>query len=85
MSDQAKKFVVEVDVDTYSVIEEFCEQMNEEDQSVVEYLLNQSLSDFVTTYNNLKQGYMDYGHMNLEISDAFTATENEAYSHIEDY
>lgn len=83
MSDEARKFVVEIDAETYSVLEEFCEQIDEQDQRVMNYLLDQTLNEFVETYTNLKEGYVEYGHMNLEISHAFTETENEAYGHIE--
>lgn len=83
MSDETRKFIVEIDANTYSVIEEFCEQVDEKDQHVVNYLVDQKMHEFIETYRNLKQGYVDYGHMNLEISNAFSETENEAYGHID--
>ncbi len=83
MSQEKKKFVVEIDAETYSVIEDICEQIDEKDQNLINSLLKQSLKDFVTGYEELKEGYVEFGSMNLEISNAFTMTENEAYSHIE--
>lgn len=83
MSQEKKKFVVEIDAETYSVIENICEQIDEKDQTLINSLFKQSLKDFVTGYEELKEGYVEFGSMNLEISNAFTMTENEAYSHIE--
>lgn len=83
MSQEKKKFVVEIDAETYSVIEDICEQIDEKDQTLINSLFKQSLKDFVTGYEELKEGYVEFGSMNLEISNAFTMTENEAYSHIE--
>lgn len=83
MAEDVKKFVVEVDAETYSVIAEYCEQANTEDHQVVNFLMNQSLDDFVKGYNNLKQGYVEMGKLNLEISNAFTVSENEAFSYVE--
>lgn len=83
MAEETKKIVVEIDSDTYSMIEEFCEQMNQDDNSILNQLIDQSLKEFVTNYKNLKQGYVEMGTINLEISDAFTVSENEAFDHIE--
>lgn len=83
MAEDVKKFVVEVDAETYSVIAEYCDQTNEKDYQVVNFLMNQSLDDFVKRYNNLKQGYVEMGKLNLEISNAFTVSENEAFSYVE--
>ena len=83
MSQEKKKFVVEIDAETYAVIENICEQIDEKDQTLINSLFKQSLKDFVTGYEELKEGYVEFGSMNLEISNAFTMTENEAYSHIE--
>lgn len=83
MAEDVKKFVVEVDAETYSVIAEYCEQANTEDHQVVNFLMNRSLDDFVKGYNNLKQGYVEMGKLNLEISNAFTVSENEAFSYVE--
>lgn len=83
MSQEKKKFIVEIDAETYAVIENICEQIDEKDQNLINSLLKQSLKDFVTGYEELKEGYVEFGSMNLEISNAFTMTENEAYSHIE--
>lgn len=83
MSDETKKMVVEIDEETYSVLEEFCENINEEKHTVLDYLLKRALTEFVDNYTNLKNGYVEMGNLNLEISRAFTVSENEAYDHVE--
>lgn len=83
MAEENKKIVVEIDSDTYSMIEEFCDQMNQDGSHILNHLIDQSLKEFVTNYKNLKQGYVEMGNINLEISDAFTVSENEAFDHIE--
>lgn len=83
MSDETKKMVVEIDEETYSVLEEFCENINEEKHTVLDYLLKRTLTEFVDNYTNLKNGYVEMGNLNLEISRAFTVSENEAYDHVE--
>lgn len=83
MSEDVKKFIVEIDTEAYSVLKEFCDQANEEDYKVVNFLMNRSMEDFISSYNNLKQGYMEMGKINLEISNAFSVSENEAFSYIE--
>lgn len=83
MAEESKKLVVEIDAQTYSLIEEYSRYMNQENKKVVNYLLNQSLKEFVTNYQNLKKGYVDMASINLEISDAFTVSENEAFNRID--
>jgi hypothetical protein len=83
MAEESKKLVVEIDAQTYSLIEEYSRYMNQENKKVVNYLLNQSLKEFVTNYQNLKKGYVDMASINLEISDAFTVSENEAFNCID--
>ncbi len=83
MAEESKKLVVEIDAQTYSLIEEYSRYMNQENKKVVNYLLNQSLKEFVTNYQNLKKGYVEMASINLEISDAFTVSENEAFNRID--
>lgn len=85
MAEDSKKMVVEIDKATYSVIEEFSEYMNENEDQVVDYLLKRTLNEFVDNYTNLKNGYVEMGNINLEISRAFTVSENEAFNHIDGY
>ncbi len=85
MAEDSKKLVIEIDQSTYSVIEEFSEYMNEKEEKVIDYLLKQTLDEFVDNYTNLKNGYVEMGKLNLEISRAFTVSENEALDHIDRY
>lgn len=84
MSDNSRKVVIEVDENTYSLIEEYSEYTDQSEESVLNQLLNHSLKEFTTKYANLKEGYVNMGTINLEISNAFTESENEAYNLIED-
>lgn len=85
MAEDSKKVVVEIDETTYSLIEEYSEYMNEEENKVVNYLMKQTLNDFVDKYTNLKKGYVEMGNLNLEISKAFTVSENEALNLFDKY
>jgi len=78
MTEEPKEIVVKIDKQTYSVIEEFSEHTSQDKNEIINYCLDRSLKEFVTNYKNLKQGYVDMGNINLEISDAFTVSENEA-------
>ena len=82
MAEESKKLVVEIDAQTYSLIEEYSRYMNQENKKVVNYLLNRSLQEFVDNYQDLKRGYIEMANINLEISDAFTVSENEVFNHI---
>lgn len=82
MANKHKKIVLEIDTDTYSMIEEFCDHMNQDGEKILNHLVDESLKEFVVNYENLKQGYVEMGNINLEISDAFSVSENEALSHI---
>jgi len=88
MAEESKEIVVKIDKQTYSVIEEFSEHTTQDKDEIINYFLDRSLEEFVTNYKNLKQGYVDMGNINLEISDAFTVSENEAenglLNHIQD-
>lgn len=83
MADESKKIVLEIDGETYSMIEEFCDHMNQDGEVILNRLIDESLKDFVSNYEDLKNGYVEMGNINLEISDAFTVSENEALDHIE--
>lgn len=84
MTKDCKKMTVEVTMnkETYSAIVEYSNYMNYDEENVVSDLINLSLKDFQKKYNNLKNGYVEMGNLNLEISKAFTASENEAYDHV---
>lgn len=83
MHDNNKKIVIEVDADSYSVIEEYSSFTNKSEEFVINQLFNHSLKEFQTKFANLKQGYIEMGNINLEISNAFTESENEAYNLID--
>ncbi|MEY8292353.1 hypothetical protein AAK882_06865 [Carnobacteriaceae bacterium 52-44] len=83
MSDGKKKEVtVEIDKKLYSVVEEYCDYAGLSEKNVVNYLVSNSLNEFSSSYYNLKKGYVEMGKINLEISNAFTVSENEALIHI---
>jgi len=84
MAEEAKEIVIKIDAQTYSVIEEFSEHTNQDKDKIINHFLDRSLEEFVTNYENLKQGYVEMGNINLEISDAFTVSENEALSYIQE-
>ena len=84
MSFDKKELTVKIDYKMYSVLEEYCEYAGVTEEKLVDYLLSNSLNDFSSKYNNLKKGYVEMGKINLEISNAFTASEDEALSYIED-
>lgn len=83
MADERKKIVLEIDAETYSMIEEFCVPMNQDGEEILNRLVDESLKEFVSNYEQLKNGYVEMGNINLEISDAFTVSENEALDHID--
>lgn len=83
MSEETKKMVVEIEEETYSVIEEFSAYINEDEDKVVDFLLKEALSEFIDKYKSLKNGYVEMGNINLEISNEFSVSENEALNRIE--
>ena len=83
MSEETKKMVVEIEEETYSVIEEFSAYINEDEDKVVDFLLKEALSEFIDKYKKKKNGYVEMGNINLEISNEFSVSENEALNHIE--
>lgn len=83
MAEDSKKVLVEIDADTYSLINEYSEYTNQDPDSVINFLVKRTFADFNEDYENLKTGYVEMGTINLEISDAFTVSENEALNHIQ--
>jgi hypothetical protein len=83
MSDERKKITIEVKADAYAVLEEYCQQTNQDSEKIAGFLFAKSLEDFADGYENLKNGYREMGQLNLEISDAFTVSENEAFNHVD--
>lgn len=83
MSEESKKFNVEIDATSYDVIREVCEQYNYEDQEVVNYIMKNSLKEYIRVYNEMKTGYMEMASINLEISNEFAVSENEALKYID--
>lgn len=78
MAEDSKKVVVEIDAKTYALISEYSEDTNQDEEVVIDFLVNKMSEDFQRDYENLKEGYVEMGTINLEISDAFTVSENEA-------
>lgn len=78
MTEDSKKVVVEIDAKTYALISEYSEYTNQDEEVVIDFLVNKMSADFQRDYENLKEGYVEMGTINLEISDAFTVSENEA-------
>lgn len=84
MSGERKKVVVEVDAKTYSAIEEYSDYTNQKEEVVINQLFKHTLEKFSINYKNLKEGYIEMANINLEISDAFTISEDEASSYIKE-
>lgn len=83
MSEESKKFNVEIDASSYEVIKEVSRDYNYEDQEIVNYIVKNSLKEYIRIYNEMKNGYMEMGKINLEISNAFAVSENEALNYID--
>lgn len=83
MSFEKKEVTVKIDNSLYATVEEYCAYSGETEETVVKYLLTRSLNRFNKDYEKLKKGYVEMGNINLEISDAFKASENEAMDYIE--
>ena len=82
MSEDNKKVLVEIDEDLYEKIKEYSRCTNQSEKQIVNRLFEHTLRDFEKKYANLKQGYQDMAKINLEISSAFTVSENEALSYV---
>lgn len=83
MSEESKKFCVEIDASSYEVIKEVSEEYNYEDQEIVNYIMKNSLKEYIRVYNEMKTGYMEMASINLEISNEFAVSENEALKYID--
>ena len=84
MSDDSRKFMLKVDGEHYSLLKEYSEYTNKSEQHVLNRLVNHSLNEYVQMYHDLKKGYLKMGEINLEISKAFTDSENEAFDWMDD-
>lgn len=83
MYEENKKFELEIDGSTYSVIKEISEQYNFEQEEVLDYVMERGLEDFVLAYHEMKNGYLEMAKINLEISNEFAVSEHEALGYIE--
>lgn len=83
MYEENKKFELEIDGSTYSVIKEISEQYNFEQEEVLDYVMERALEDFVLAYHEMKNGYLEMAKINLEISNEFAVSEHEALAYIE--
>lgn len=84
MSEGKKEITVEIDTSLYSVVEEYSASAGVSEKNVVNYLLSNSLDEFSSDYYQLKKGYIEMAKINLEISNAFIASENEALIYIQE-
>ncbi len=84
MSNNSRKIVVEVDAKLYSLLKEYSDYSNQSEERVLNRLIDYSLKEYADKYLDLKQGYIEMGKINLEISNAFTDSENEAFDQIID-
>ena len=83
MYEENKKFELEIDGSTYSVIKEISELYNFEKEEVLDYVMERALEDFVLAYHEMKNGYLEMAKINLEISNEFAVSEHEALAYIE--
>lgn len=84
MSNNSRKIVIEVDAKLYSLLKEYSDYSNQSEEDVLNRLIDYSLKEYADKYTDLKQGYIEMGKINLEISNAFTDSENEAFDQIID-
>lgn len=80
MSDNSRKITLKVDAEHYSLIKEYSEYTNKSEQYILNRLLNHSLKGYAKQYADLKKGYQKMAEINLEISKAFTDSDNEAFN-----
>lgn len=83
MSDERNEITVDVNTNAYALLEEYCAHTGQDSQKTANYLFAKSLDEFVVGYKNLKEGYIEMGQLNLEISNAFSVSENEALNHVD--
>lgn len=84
MSDDRRKFMLKVDAEHYSLLKEYSEYTNKSEQHILNRLVNHSLNEYAQMYRDLKKGYLKMGEINLEISKAFTESENEVFDRMDD-
>lgn len=83
MSFEKKEVNLKVNKELYKAIEEYSAYSGDNEEKVIDFIVNRSLEKFKVDYEKLKKGYVEMGNINLEISNAFKASENEALEHIE--
>ena len=83
MSFEKKEVNLKVNKELYKVIEEYSAYSGDNEEKVIDFIVNRSLEKFKVDYEKLKKGYVEMGNINLEISNAFKASENEALERIE--
>lgn len=84
MSDKGRKITLKVDDEHYSLIKEYSEYTNKSKEYILNQLVNHSLREYARKYADLKKGYLKMGEINLEISKAFSESENEVFNQIDD-
>lgn len=80
MSDKSKEVTLKVAAEYYTLIKEYSEYSNKSEQYVLNRLIEHSLKEYADKYANLKTGYQKMAEINLEISKAFAASDNEAFN-----
>ena len=83
MSEEIKKFNVEIDATTYEIINEVSEEYDYTDKEIVDYIMKNALEEYARVYHEMEKGYMEMAKINLEISHEFAVSENEALSYID--
>lgn len=83
MSNENKKFNIEIDETSYELIREVAVEYNYTDQDIVNYIMENALEEYVRVYNDMKKGYMEMAKINLEISNEFAVSEHEALDYID--
>ena len=83
MSLEKKEVTVKLDKELYKAVEEYCAYSGDNGEKVLQFIVDRSLEKFNVDYEKLKKGYVEMGNINLEISNAFKVSEQEALDHIE--
>lgn len=84
MSEGGRKIELEIEEKCYLLVEEYSDYMDESEKNVLSRLINDSIKKYAEKYIELKKGYQEMAKINLEISHAFTESENEAFNRIDD-
>ena len=80
MSDKSREVTLKVDAEYYSLVKEYSEYTNKSEEYILNRLINHSLKGYAKKYGDLKNGYQKMAEINLEISKAFTESDNEAFN-----